>query len=219
MKKHNCGRKEAMDIYLDNQSQLINNVTKNIYSIDSRKNLSNHSNNKNINKDNRNNRSLDRSLNKSLDTSNDRSPNRPLDKSLDRLLNKSNDKSFDNKKVWQYTFKTNLKLTTDNIKNEYAINKIPIDKLNFDAEQFYNKNLKWHQDKIDKAKMLKEESELNEVKNCTFTPKISLTSDKSLPRRSETPDEFYIKNLEWKNKIEKHRKEKRVINYITYLLT
>ena len=63
-----------------------------------------------------------------------------------------------------------------------------------------------------KASLQKSELEINEIKNCSFTPRISNLS-RSFYKASgsdDLNDDFYTKNISWKMEVEKFKQDQSV---------
>jgi hypothetical protein len=76
----------------------------------------------------------------------------------------------------------------------------------------YNKNVIWKKKSVAKYNDLKIEREKDELKECSFTPKLSKSSKNILCKsQSQIPDEdFYKKNLKWKQNIEIYKLDQHV---------
>jgi hypothetical protein len=83
-------------------------------------------------------------------------------------------------------------------------------------DDIYKKNVIWKKKSVEKYNNLKKEKENEELKQCSFTPKVSKSSKNLLSRsQNYSPDkDFYTKNLKWKQNIEMYKLDQHVCIYL-----
>jgi hypothetical protein len=83
-------------------------------------------------------------------------------------------------------------------------------------DDFYHRNIKWKKGLMTKTVTRKEAIESNIQKNCSFTPKLTNSSrrilSKSVNYAPKNNEDFYTKNMKWKQHVEKHKQNQHLIN-------
>ena len=99
---------------------------------------------------------------------------------------------------------------TNRLSRTYSSDKFNMNKFNKTNAftDFYQKNLNWKKEVEDEVKFNLEQKKIYEMKNCSFTPKLNISQNLSV--KNYNPEEFYKRNLTWKNKIEKFKQDEVV---------
>jgi hypothetical protein len=83
-------------------------------------------------------------------------------------------------------------------------------------DDLYHRNINWKKNIVDKFSSLKEEMAEEELKKCSFTPKLSRSSEKILSKSmtyaNYDKEDFYNKNIKWKQQVEKFKQTQHLIN-------
>lgn len=83
-------------------------------------------------------------------------------------------------------------------------------------DDLYHRNVNWKKNLVDKFSNIKEEFAEEELKKCSFTPKLSRSSEKILSKSmtyaNYDKEDFYNKNIKWKQQVEKFKQTQHLIN-------
>lgn len=84
------------------------------------------------------------------------------------------------------------------------------------TSEFYKRNVLWKKDIFNKSMQLKEVIENKKMEECSFTPKVTKASrkilSKSLNHAHYDTDDFYSKNMKWKQQVEKFKQNQHLLN-------